>query len=180
MPKDKFTKTSKFLSLVLRHQPETIGIVLDSAGWVSVSELLQACHTHGQPLTLAELHEVVANNDKQRFSFSEDGQKIRANQGHSVPVNLGYSPAVPPSILYHGTVERFLPSIKEEGLKKGTRHHVHLSPDEETARRVGGRRGKPVILRIESGEMHQAGYEFFQSENGVWLTDHVPPNYLVF
>lgn len=180
MPKDKFTKTSKFLSLVLRHQPETIGIVLDSAGWVSVSELLQACRTHGQPLTLAELHEVVANNDKQRFSFSEDGQKIRANQGHSVPVNLGYSPAVPPSILYHGTVERFLSSIKEEGLKKGTRHHVHLSPDEETARGVGGRRGKPVILRIKSGEMHQAGYEFFQSENGVWLTDHVPPKYLVF
>lgn len=180
MPKDKSTKISKFLSLVLRHQPELIGITLDSAGWVPVSELLQACHTHGEPLTLDELHQVVASSDKQRFSFSEDGQKIRANQGHSVPVDLGYAPAIPPSTLYHGTVEKFLPSIKEEGLKKGSRHHVHLSPDEETAKRVGSRRGKPLILQVESGRMQQSGYEFFQSANGVWLTEHVPPEFLIF
>lgn len=180
MPKDKSVKTSKFLSLVLRHNPGLIGITLDSAGWVYVAELLQACRAHGQPITLDELREVVAGNDKQRFSFSEDGRKIRANQGHSVPVELGYAPAAPPEILYHGTVEKFLPSIREEGLKKGSRHHVHLSPDEETAKRVGGRRGKPVILRVESGRMGRDGYEFFRSANGVWLTERVPPEYLIF
>lgn len=173
-------KTSKFLSLVLRHKPELIGITLDSAGWVSVSELLRACQAHGQSLILAELHEVVASNDKQRFSLSEDGQKIRANQGHSISVELGYNPAIPPDILYHGTVEKFLPSIREEGLKKGARHHVHLSPDVETARRVGHRRGKPIILNVESGKMHRDGQQFFRSENGVWLTEHVPPEYLIF
>lgn len=180
MSKDKLTKTSKFLSLVLRHEPRLIGITLDSAGWVPVSELLRACHAHGQPLTLEELHEVVAGNDKQRFSFSEDRQKIRANQGHSVPVELGYTPDIPPNILYHGTVEKFLPLIKEEGLKKGARHHVHLSSDEETAGRVGGRRGRPVILKVESGRMQQEGFEFFRSANGVWLTEHVPSKYLIF
>lgn len=180
MSKDKLTKTSKFLSLVLRHQPGLIGITLDSAGWVPVSELLRACGNYGRPLTFDELREVVACNDKRRFSFSEDGRKIRANQGHSVPVELGYSPAEPPGILYHGTVEKFLPLIKEEGLKKGARHHVHLSPDEETARRVGGRRGRPVVLKVESGRMRQEGYDFFLSANGVWLTEHVPPEYLIF
>lgn len=157
-----------------------IGITLDTAGWVSVSQLLRACQAHGYPLTSADLQEVVTTNDKQRFSLSEDGQMIRANQGHSVPVELGYSAAVPPDILYHGTVEKFLPSIREEGLKKGSRHHVHLSPDEETARRVGRRRGKPLILKVESGRMHQKGYEFFRSANGVWLTEYVPPQYLIF
>lgn len=180
MPKDKLTRTSKFLSLVLRHRPELIGITLDSAGWVSAAELLRACRAHGRPLTPEELREVVASNDKRRFSFSEDGRKVRANQGHSVPVELGYSPTVPPEILYHGTAEKFLPLIREEGLKKGARHHVHLSADEETAERVGGRRGRPVILKVESGRMRQEGYEFFLSANGVWLTEHVPPEYLVF
>jgi putative RNA 2'-phosphotransferase len=177
---DGTIKISKFLSLVLRHQPELIGITLDSAGWVSVSELLRACQAHGQSLTLAKLHEVVASNDKQRFSLSEDGQKIRANQGHSISVELGYSPSIPPDILYHGTVEKFLPDIRAEGLKKGARHHVHLSPDLETARRVGQRRGKPIILKVESGRMYQHGRQFFRSENGVWLTEHVPPEYLIF
>jgi putative RNA 2'-phosphotransferase len=180
MQKDKLTRTSKFLSLVLRHRPELIGITLDSAGWVSVAELLRACRAHGRPLTREELREAVASNDKQRFSFSEDGRMIRANQGHSVPVELGYSPAVPPETLYHGTAEKFLPLIREEGLKKGARHHVHLSPDEETAGRVGGRRGTPVILKVESGRMQREGHEFFRSANGVWLTEHVPPEYLVF
>jgi putative RNA 2'-phosphotransferase len=178
MSKDKLIKTSKFLSLVLRHEPELIGLTLDSAGWVSVSELLRACRAHGRPLTPDELRELVAADDKQRFSFSEDGRRIRANQGHSIPVELGYDPAAPPAVLYHGTTEKFLPSIRKEGLKKGSRHHVHLSPDEETARRVGGRRGRPLVLKVESGRMHEAGYVFFRSANGVWLTEHVPPDYL--
>ena len=175
---DKTVKTSKFLSLVLRHEPGLIGLTLDSAGWASVSELLQACRTHGRSLTLEELHQVVSSNDKQRFSLSEDGQRIRANQGHSLALDLGYSPAVPPNILYHGTVEKFLPSIRAAGLKKGERHHVHLSPDEKTAERVGRRRGRPIVLKVLSGRMHRAGHEFFLSPNGVWLTEHVPPEYL--
>lgn len=177
---DGSIKTSKFLSLVLRHKPELIGITLDSGGWVSVSELLRACQEHGHPLTLAELREVVASNDKQRFSLSEDVQMIRANQGHSISVELGYNAAIPPDILYHGTVEKFLAHIREEGLTKGTRHHVHLSSDLETARRVGLRRGKPIIIKVESGRMHRNGQQFFRSENGVWLTEHVPPEYLIF
>lgn len=177
---DKKVTTSKFLSLVLRHQPELIGITLDAAGWVSVKELLRACQAHGRAITLDELREVVSTNDKQRFALSEDGEMIRANQGHSVSVELGYSPATPPDVLYHGTIEKFLPSIRAGGLKKGERHHVHLSPDEETARRVGQRRGRPLILKVESGRMHRDGHTFFISTNGVWLTDHVPPAYLVF
>jgi putative RNA 2'-phosphotransferase len=177
---DRFTRISKFLSLVLRHKPELIGLTLDSAGWVSVSDLLRACEAHGHSLTLAELHQVISTNDKQRFSLNEDEQMIRANQGHSVSVELGYSPAIPPDILYHGTVERFLPFIKEQGLNKGARHHVHLSPDMETARRVGQRRGKPIVLKVESERMHQDGRQFFRAENGVWLTEHVPPEYLIF
>lgn len=180
MHKDRAVRTSKFLSLVLRHEPGLIGITLDEAGWVSVSELLRACHAHGRAITADELREVVAGNDKQRFSFSDDGRKIRANQGHSVPVNLGYSPADPPAVLYHGTVEKFVPLIMEQGLKKGARHHVHLSPDEQTARRVGARRGRPVVLKVESGRMRRDGHEFFQSANGVWLTEHVPPEYITF
>lgn len=173
-------RTSKFLSLVLRHRPELIGITLDPAGWVSVEELLRACRAHGRAITLDELRDVVAGNDKQRFAFSEDGELIRASQGHSVAVELGYSPAAPPELLYHGTIEKFLPSIREGGLNKGERHHVHLSPDEETARRVGGRRGRPFILKIESGRMHRDGHPFFLSANGVWLTEHVPSAYIVF
>jgi len=176
----QLVKTSKFLSLVLRHRPEMIGIALDPAGWVSVAELLRACAAHGHKITPDELRELVASSDKQRFAFSEDGELIRASQGHTVTVDLGYSPATPPEVLYHGTVEKFLPSIRKSGLKKGDRHHVHLSPDEETARRVGQRRGRPFILKIESGRMHRDGHAFFLSANGVWLTEHVPPAYLVF
>ena len=178
MGKDETVKTSKFLSLVLRHEPGSVGISLDSAGWVSVEELLRACRAHGRALSLEELRAVVEGNDKRRFSFSEDGSKIRANQGHSVSVELGYSAAEPPEVLYHGTVEKFLPSIMEEGLRKRERHHVHLSADVETASKVGGRRGRPVVLRIESGRMHRDGHEFFPSANGVWLTERVPPEYL--
>lgn len=176
----KLVRTSKFLSLVLRHRPELIGIELDPAGWVSVSELLRACREHGRAITADELREVVAGNDKRRFAFSEDGERIRASQGHSVAVELGYTPADPPEFLYHGTIAKFLPSIREGGLKKGERHHVHLSPDEETARRVGQRRGRPVVLKVESGRMQRDGHAFYLSANGVWLTEHVPPAYLVF
>jgi putative RNA 2'-phosphotransferase len=178
MPRDETVKTSKFLSLVLRHEPGLIGISLDSAGWVSVEELLRACRAHGRGLSLEELRAVVEGNDKRRFSFSEDGSRIRANQGHSVPVELGYSASEPPEVLYHGTVERFLTSITREGLTRRGRHHVHLSADVETAAKVGGRRGRPVVLKVESGRMHRDGREFFLSANGVWLTERVPPEYL--
>lgn len=177
---DERVRKSKFLSLVLRHRPGLIGLTLDPAGWVSVEELLRACRAHGRAITLDELRDVVAGNDKRRFAFSEDGRMIRASQGHSVAVELGYSPAVPPATLYHGTIGKFLPSIREGGLSRGDRHHVHLSPDEETARRVGRRRGRPVVLKVESGRMHLDGHLFFLSANGVWLTEHVPPAYLVF
>jgi putative RNA 2'-phosphotransferase len=169
---------SKFLSLVLRHKPERIGIRLDEAGWTSVSELLAACNAHGFSLKHEELHRVVENNDKKRFAFSADGSRIRASQGHSIQVELDYAPAVPPEILYHGTAERFLSSIKEGGLIKGRRHHVHLSSEEPTARAVGQRYGKPVVLKINSGLMHEEGFEFYRSANGVWLTEHVPVRFI--
>jgi putative RNA 2'-phosphotransferase len=175
---NRMVKISKFLSLVLRHRPDEIGLKLDPAGWVAVEELLEACRKHGFPLTKNELDAVVAGSDKRRFSFSDDRLQIRANQGHSVDVDLGYQPLAPPEELYHGTVERFLISILEGGLSKGKRHHVHLSADLETARKVGARRGMPVILRVMSGRMHRDGCLFFCSENGVWLTDKVPPEYL--
>jgi putative RNA 2'-phosphotransferase len=175
---DRMVKVSKFLSLVLRHQPDRIGLKLDPAGWVSVEELLEACQSHGFALTKSELGAVVAGSDKQRFSFSDDRLQIRANQGHSVKVDLGYQPTAPPEELYHGTVERFLISILDGGLSQGKRHHVHLSADLDTAQKVGARRGIPVILRVMSGRMHRDGYLFFRSENGVWLTDKVPPEYL--
>lgn len=178
--KDYTIRTSKFLSLILRHQPEKVGITLDQEGWVSVSELIQACEAYGFQLTLGELQEVVLNNDKQRFSFSSDGLSIRANQGHSVKVVLGYESTPPPSTLYHGTAQRFLPSIKEQGLLKGQRHHVHLSAETKTATAVGGRYGKPIVLRIASEQMHHDGHLFFRTANGVWLTEHVPVEYITF
>ncbi len=171
-------KISRFLSLVLRHQPQKIGLTPDAAGWVEVNELLAACNQHGLPLTLAELELVVRNNDKQRFAFSEDGSRIRASQGHSIEVELDYAPAVPPPILYHGTAERFLDSIRAKGLVKGNRHHVHLSAEVKTAKAVGERHGKTVVLEIMSDQMQRDGFEFFQSANRVWLTDHVPLQYI--
>ena len=178
--KDRHTRVSKFLSLVLRHRPEKVGVTLDREGWVSVSRLLQAFEEHGLHLTPEELQEVVRTNDKQRFSLSPDGSLIRASQGHSVDVELGYEPGRPPPVLYHGTAERFLPSIREHGLVRGRRHHVHLSEQEETAAAVGRRYGKPVVLIIASGEMHGDGHPFFRSANGVWLTEHVPVRYVTF
>jgi putative RNA 2'-phosphotransferase len=171
-------KVSKFLSLVLRHKPEGIGLTLDSGGWASVSDLLKACQSHGFPISLEELKAVVANNDKKRFSFSEDAASIRANQGHSIDIELGYRPTEPPAILYHGTAERFLNSIMERGLTRGKRRHIHLSEDVATALKVGRRHGKPVVLRVSSGQMHQQGHEFYLSENEVWLTEYVPPGFI--
>lgn len=171
-------KTSKFLSLILRHNPEKIGVALDVNGWIEVDTLLAAMARHRHPLSRSALEHVVENNDKKRFAFSDDGLRIRANQGHSTAVDLARDRCVPPERLFHGTVEKFLGSIFAEGLKKGERHHVHLSPDLETATRVGQRRGKPVILEVATGEMHRVGYVFFLSENGVWLTEHVPPRFL--
>ncbi|MFN8001479.1 MAG: RNA 2'-phosphotransferase [Acidobacteriota bacterium] len=173
-------KISKFLSLVLRHQPETVGLKLNDAGWVSVADLLAAADRQDLKFSRAELQQVVANNDKQRFSFSEDGQLIRANQGHSVAVELGYEPTVPPDTLFHGTAERFLASIQAQGLIKGQRHHVHLSADREIARSVGQRYGKPVVLQVHAAQMQHDGFVFYLSTNGVWLTEHVPVPYLVF
>lgn len=180
MNRKKITQRSKFLSLVLRHQPQKIGIQLDAQGWVKVDVLLEALGNNHRELSLEELQEVVANNNKKRFAFSEDGQMIRASQGHSVKIDLGYVPKSPPEILYHGTATRFLDSIQENGLIKGKRHHVHLSADLETASKVGKRHGKLVILKVQSKAMEKLGFEFFQSENGVWLTEKVPVEYLMF
>jgi putative RNA 2'-phosphotransferase len=171
-------KTSKFLSLILRHEPQRVGLKLDSAGWSSVDELLAAVNRHGISLTLEELRNVVATNDKKRFAFSQDGSKIRASQGHSVEVDLQYSPEVPPAFLYHGTPERFVQSIRAKGLNKGQRHDVHLSPDATTAIKVGQRRGKPVILKIRAAEMHRAGHVFRRSANDVWLVQFVPKEFI--
>lgn len=172
------TAASKFLSFVLRHDPGAAGITLDSGGWVDVDVLLDACAKHGRPLSRAELDEVVATSPKQRFALSDDSRRIRANQGHSVAVDLGYEPAEPPDVLFHGTVRRLLPSIRDKGLLRMERHHVHLSPDEATARAVGSRRGKPVILRIDARAMRAAGHVFFRAPNGVWLTDAVPSSFI--
>lgn len=177
MTKD-IVASSKFLSLVLRHRPDVIGITLDAEGWVPVEDLLAACAQHGRAISREQLNVVVRTNDKQRFASSADGSRIRANQGHSVPIDLGLVSVEPPELLYHGTVPRFLESIRQEGLTKGNRHHVHLSPDVETATKVGQRRGRPVVLVIEADRMFRDGHTFYQSENGVWLTDAVPPEYI--
>ncbi len=169
---------SKFLAKHLRHAPEELGLTLEAGGWVSVDELLAASSRIGFAISYDELIECVETNDKKRFSFDETGDRIRANQGHTVAVDLQLEAATPPDLLYHGTVERFLPSILVEGLKKGKRHHVHLSADIETARKVGARRGKPVILKVDAGRMHAQGVPFFVSANGVWLTDAVPAEFL--
>jgi putative RNA 2'-phosphotransferase len=169
---------SKFLSLILRHKPETVGIKLDGAGWANVDELLKGMHQQGKRVTLADLEQVVAEDNKGRYSLSPDKKKIRANQGHSVKVDLGLTPKQPPKDLFHGTPEKFVEIIKQEGLKPMQRHHVHLSADVETAETVGARRGKPHIFTIKTAQMIADGFEFYQSENGVWLVDKVPPQYL--
>ncbi|AMR26721.1 RNA 2'-phosphotransferase [Hymenobacter psoromatis] len=172
------TRLSKFLSQHLRHQPEAIGLRLVPGGWVAVADLLAACAAYGHPLTRDELEDIVEDNDKQRFAFDETGLRIRAQQGHSVEVDLQLTPATPPAVLYHGTAPAALPAIRAAGLQKMTRHHVHLTTDEATARRVGQRRGRPLLLAIDAAGLHAAGGVFFRSGNGVWLTEAVPPQYV--
>jgi putative RNA 2'-phosphotransferase len=171
-------KTSKLLSLLLRHRPETGGIRLDAGGWANVDDLLAALGRAGRSIDRARLEQIVRASDKRRFAFSEDGRSIRAQQGHSVEVELGHAAAPPPAALYHGTVAEALPAIRREGLTRGTRHHVHLSADVESARAVGARRGVPIVIEIAAAAMAADGHVFFLSPNGVWLTDHVPPKYL--
>lgn len=172
-------QTSKYLSLVLRHKPETVGVTLDAAGWVSVQVLLDALRAHGHPLTRDELQTVVDTSDKQRFALDADLDRIRANQGHSVPVALDLPVTQPPSRLYHGTPVRNVASIMNDGLTRGQRHHVHLSATAATAHQVGARRGDHVVLTILAEQMAGDGHLFFLSENGVWLTAHVPVGYIV-
>lgn len=171
-------RISKLMSLVLRHNPGKIGIELDENGWANTTDLLDGINKKGIRLDMELLETVVETNDKKRFSFNEDQSKIRANQGHSIKIDMQFEAIEPPAFLYHGTVGRFMKTIQTEGLKKMNRQHVHLSKDLETAQRVGSRRGVPVILTVRSGEMHQDGFEFYQSDNGVWLTDRVPAKYL--
>lgn len=169
---------SKFLSLILRHQPELIGLKLDPNGWADVDTLLALASARHKRITKDELEEIVANNDKQRFAFNEDHTRIRANQGHSIKVDLELPVQTPPEFLYHGTTISTLADIYKTGIKKMSRQQVHLSVDKETATRVGSRHGTPVILTIRTGDMHRDGIPFFISANGVWLTDHVPAKYI--
>ncbi len=171
-------RASKFMSLVLRHQPEQIGLHLDAQGWANIDELLQKLARHGLVMDRQSLNLVVETNDKKRFALSEDGQRIRASQGHSVNIDLGLKAVEPPAWLYHGTVPRFVSSIYKQGLLPGERQHVHLSLNRQTAQDVGSRRGSAVILAINAGKMHADGHEFYCSENGVWLTKHVPTQYI--
>ena len=175
MSSKAFTETSKFLSYVLRHAPESIDLQLDSDGWGDVDALIAGAARQGRTLDLAHLQAVVASSDKQRFGLSADGQRIRAVQGHSTQtVDLKHVAKVPPAVLYHGTATRFLESIAEQGLIAGQRHHVHLSQDPTTAIAVGQRYGTPVLLHIDAAAMQAQGLAFFQADNGVWLTAHVP------
>ncbi len=178
MDRQRTVKISKYLAKHLRHEPERIGIVLDAQGWVGVEDLLTAAAGHGFSFSRAELEVVVATNDKRRYVLDEDSDRIRASQGHSVTVDLELPATAPPEQLFHGTIDRFLAAIRTEGLRPMNRHAVHLSPDRETAERVGARRGRPVVLPVEAGAMHRDGHTFRVSENGVWLVDAVPPQYL--
>ncbi|MEU2724971.1 RNA 2'-phosphotransferase [Streptomyces smyrnaeus] len=180
MNEKRNVRVSKFLARHLRHDPARIGLRLDAQGWAVVDELLDAAAAHGFPVTRAELEEVVVTNDKQRYALSEDGSRVRANQGHSVAVELELPELAPPHVLFHGTVPRFLAAIRAEGLRPMARHAVHLSADRETATRVGARRGRAVVLTVAAGYMHEQGHIFRRSENGVWLTAAVPPRCLGF
>ncbi|MBB6305606.1 RNA 2'-phosphotransferase [Rhizobium leucaenae] len=168
-------EVSKFLSYILRHEPDAIGIELDPEGWANIEELIANSDV---PLTRGLLNEVVANSDKRRFSISADGLFIRANQGHSIVVDLGLEPRQPPELLFHGTATRFLDQIITQGLLPQSRQYVHLSDDKATATKVGQRHGTPIILTIPALQMHGLGHQFFQARNGVWLTTEIEPQYL--
>lgn len=178
MNENQQKRISKNLSYVLRHRPDTVGLELLEGGWVKVDVLLDAMKRSGKAVSLETLKLVVAENNKQRFEFSADGSQIRARQGHSVEVDLGYEPSTPPAVLYHGTATRNLDSIFADGLIKGRRHHVHLSTNKETMLQVAMRHGKPVLLAVDAARMSESGCEFYVTGNDVWLTDHVAPEYL--
>ncbi len=172
-------RTSVFISLILRHQPEVIGISLDRHGWANVRELIDGINKSGKySIDMPTLEEIVRTDNKQRYSFNEDKTKIRANQGHSINVDVELKEAVPPEILYHGTGEKYVDSINKEGIKPKSRLYVHLSKDIDTAIKVGSRHGKPVVYNVFAGEMHRQGYQFYLSENGVWLTGIVTANFI--
>ncbi|MGN6163703.1 MAG: RNA 2'-phosphotransferase [Flavisolibacter sp.] len=174
----QITHISKFLSLVLRHQPETIGIQLDQSGWTDITELIEKANNYGIKFDREILNHIVATNSKKRFAFNDTLDKIRASQGHSIEIELGYTNQKPPEILYHGTGEKFVQSILEIGLEKRSRQHVHLSSDLNTAIKVGQRHGKPFVFKVFAEQMYSDNFQFFISENGVWLTDNVPTKYL--
>lgn len=171
------TNNGKFLALILRHKPQTIGITLDEHGWANVDDLISGIQKD-RPFDMAMLEEIVATDDKQRYSFNADKTRIRANQGHSIKVDVELERKTPPEILWHGTGRKYVDNIDAQGLKKKSRLYVHLSKDYETAVKVGKRHGEPVIYEVNAGQMTRDGYEFYLSANGVWLTDHVPPQYL--
>ncbi|OCG18289.1 RNA 2'-phosphotransferase [Gilliamella sp. WF3-4] len=174
-------KTSKFLSYILRHQPEAIGITLDSDGWVNIVHLITQANQYGESLTRELVEQVVKTSDKKRFTISDDGIKIRAAQGHSTQqVKISHAEQIPPEFLYHGTATRFIDSIKKQGLISGNRHYVHLSTDENIANKVGKRHGKPIVLKVKALQMHQQDFKFYLADNDVWLTDAVPNTFLIF
>ena len=173
-------RKSKFLSLILRHAPETIGLSLDANGWANVAEIIDRAPSQNMHYTRDEINEIVATNEKRRFALNSDGTKIRASQGHSIAVDVELPVLTPPEQLYHGTAIRHLASIQATGLRPGNRNHVHLSADRETAIKVGQRHGKPVVLTVLAQALSEAGTPFYQSANGVWLVDAVPVNYLQF
>lgn len=180
MDKKKEKSKSKFLSLLLRHRPEMLNLQLEEGGWTEVKPLLEKINNYKKrsTFTFEELEYIVSNNDKQRFAFNNDKTKIRANQGHSTNVQMNYTPKTPPPVLYHGTATKNVDSILKNGIIKGTRQYVHLSSDIETATKVGNRHGTPFIFKIETFKMQQANIEFYQAENGVWLTDYIPSEFL--
>jgi putative RNA 2'-phosphotransferase len=176
--RERHVQASKYLARHLRHAPGAIGLVLEPGGWVEIDRLLAACASHGVVLTRSELEAIVQSSDKQRFAIDPGGTKIRANQGHSVDVDLGLAPADPPATLYHGTAARNADAIAAGGLSKMARHHVHLSLDRATAIRVGSRHGAPIVFVVDAAAMHRDGHTFHRADNGVWLVEAVPPRYL--
>ena len=174
----RIDKLSVFISLVLRHKPDAAGITLDEHGWANVDELINGINNTGRKIDMTMLEEIVKTDNKQRYSFNEDKTLIRANQGHSIPVDVELKEQEPPELLYHGTADRFVKSIMTEGLKPMSRLYVHLSKDVETAKKVGKRHGNPVVLKVYSRQMNRDGVEFYLSENGIWLTKKVDAEYL--
>ena len=172
-----YEKISKYMSMILRHRPEVIGIHLDEHGWADVDELIEGI-AKKKKFNREILEEIVRTDEKQRYSFNDDKTKIRANQGHSISVDLELEPQEPPETLWHGTAEKYVASIEKTGLRPGNRMYVHLSPDIQTAEKVGSRHGKPVIYQVKSGEMYRKGFRFYRSVNGVWLTIMVPVEFL--